>query len=162
MGDTVHKGGRHPAAERIQATVSAHALILESGTAAAEKRILLARLAYRDHRWRKWTFPGGFVDRGETLETALAREIQEEIGIQIHSWKQVAVAPLLVLEKPHIGFVFRCDEWTGNPSCQSRELLEVVWAGREAFEKIVRNEELAYHFMAQQVACLGWHFGSNA
>jgi 8-oxo-dGTP diphosphatase len=29
----------------------------------------------------KWSFPAGFVDRGEVVETALLREIEEETGL---------------------------------------------------------------------------------
>jgi 8-oxo-dGTP diphosphatase len=46
-------------------------------------RVLIARRPDHLHQGGLWEFPGGKVDDNETVERALARELFEEVGIQI-------------------------------------------------------------------------------
>lgn len=49
---------------------------------AADGRILIARRADEQHQGGLWEFPGGKLEPGETVQAALARELEEELGIR--------------------------------------------------------------------------------
>lgn len=48
-----------------------------------QRNVLIARRADDAHQGGLWEFPGGKVECGEKLESALARELREELGILI-------------------------------------------------------------------------------
>ena len=48
-------------------------------------KVLLIKRGH-DPYMGKWALPGGFVDKDETPETAIARELQEETGYTSARW----------------------------------------------------------------------------
>lgn len=50
--------------------------------AAGESRILIAKRADHQHQGGLWEFPGGKVEEGESVQIALQRELEEELGLQ--------------------------------------------------------------------------------
>ena len=57
-----------------------------------EGELLLVRRA-REPGKGCWGLPGGFVDRHETVEQALAREVSEETGLQLRSAELLMTYP---------------------------------------------------------------------
>jgi 8-oxo-dGTP diphosphatase len=62
----------------VQPLVVVAAVIRDGG------RVLACRRAPGKDAAGRWEFPGGKVEAGETPESALAREIAEELGTRIH------------------------------------------------------------------------------
>lgn len=48
-----------------------------------ESSVLIAKRPLDKHQGGLWEFPGGKVEDGEGVESALARELQEELGIEV-------------------------------------------------------------------------------
>lgn len=81
-------------------------------------RVLMQRRPAGKAHGGLWEFPGGKVEAAETLESALIREIEEELAIRLD---QAALAPLSFAAtdaQPHVVLLYTCSQWHGTATCQ--------------------------------------------
>ena len=102
--------------------MSAVALIDRDG------RVLLAQRPEGKSMAGLWEFPGGKVERDETPEAALIRELEEELGID--TWAS-CLAPLTFASHTYDSFhllmpLFACRKWQGQPRPQEGQTLKWV------------------------------------
>ncbi len=78
----------------------------------------------------KWEFPGGKVEKDESPESALVRELREELGIHV---KIADLEPFWFLSHDYsaqFGFhllmpVYLCRIWKGEPKALTHD--EIIW-----------------------------------
>lgn len=101
--------------------VSAAALIHSDGRVLVQRRPPGSELA------GLWEFPGGKLEHGENPETALIRELEEELGIVVD---QTSLVPACFASDPlgsrHLLLLlFICRRWAGTP--RPLQAAELTW-----------------------------------
>jgi NAD+ diphosphatase len=95
-------------------------------------RALLGRQA----RWPpgRYSALAGFVEPGESLEEAVAREVREEAGVEIHGPRYASSQPWPFPSSLMLGFV--AEYAGGEATTRDHELEDVRWFSREELEAI--------------------------
>jgi 8-oxo-dGTP diphosphatase len=113
----------------MPATAAETQIVLVSAVALvdADGRVLLAQRPAGKPMAGLWEFPGGKVDPGETPETALIRELAEELGIDVTA---SCLAPFTFASYSYPDFhllmpLYVCRKWSGIPA--AREGQRFAW-----------------------------------
>ena len=90
-------------------------------------RVLLAKRPEDKSMANLWEFPGGKIEAGETPETAIVRELSEELAIDT---KSTCLAPLSFVSHEYETFhlvmlLYVCRRWWGTP--KPVEASELAW-----------------------------------
>jgi nucleoside triphosphatase len=90
-------------------------------------------LLTKSHKWfDKYTLPGGHIEVGETMKEAVAREVKEEVGLDVEVAQmllmQEAIFAVEFWKRKHfIFFDFLCKSKDQEVKLDGRELQEYVW-----------------------------------
>lgn len=92
-------------------------IVVAAALVDADRRVLLQQRAPGRNMAGLWEFPGGKVEPGEVPEAALARELREELGIDV---AEQALVPACFASAPNGGshmilLLYVCREWAGEP-----------------------------------------------
>jgi 8-oxo-dGTP diphosphatase len=91
-------------------------------------RVLIAQRPEGKSMAGLWEFPGGKIEAGERPETALIRELGEELGIAV---KEACLAPFTFASHTYSAFhllmpLYVCRRWDGVPQARHHAALKWV------------------------------------
>ncbi len=89
-------------------------------------RVLLAKRSPGRPEAGRWHLPGGFVDRGETVEAAAGREVAEEVGLAVEIGDLIGV--FSYPDDPVVVVVLAARVKSGRP-VPGAETDEAAWFG---------------------------------
>jgi mutator protein MutT len=75
----------------------------------------------------KVTIPGGHVEKGESFEAALEREVREELGIECDRFAYLITMLHETDKEDQVTHYYVCENWKGEP--RNLEAEQILWIG---------------------------------
>ncbi len=104
-----------------------HWIPVVAGFLKKDKKILIGQRPENNSLAGQWEFPGGKIEPGESPEVALARELQEELGIEAsvgnlrlactHTYGEIGILILF----------YEILFWKGEPKAKHHMMLEWIY-----------------------------------
>lgn len=97
-----------------------------------------------------YALPGGNLEFGEELGSALERELQEELGITCPLGEILHVAEVLCQGENTIHFIFKCGEFSGEPRINPAETKaeEIAWLPIDQLDRFTLYPNIGNSLMA--------------
>lgn len=134
-------------------------LVVAAALIDCEGRVLMQRRRHGSEHGGLWEFPGGKVEAGESPETALVREIGEELGIglAVESLEPAGFASGSADGSHGAGgglviLLYKSRSWSGRPQCLEGE--EIRWVPVEELARL-EMPPLDYPLARNLAAMLG-------
>ncbi len=113
--------------------MSPRLLLVVAAVIERDGKILVCQRRAGSRHELKWEFPGGKVENGETPAQALARELDEELGIQAVIGAEIVRYEFRYPKRPPMLLIFyRVTEFSRE--LQNREFEQIAWAPTESLQ----------------------------
>ena len=103
-------------------------VLVAAGLIFEEERILLTQRKSGTHLAGAWEFPGGKVEPDEDPRDALARELAEELGIDVEVRDIVEVTYHRYATKNVLLLFYECARRSGSPAPRPLDVADLKWA----------------------------------
>ena len=106
-----------------------------AGAIIKDNKVFAAQRGNKGETKFKWEFPGGKIEPGETPEQALARELKEELKIDVKVYELItSIVDEYETQILHID-TYRCELVDGTPTLT--EHIDMKWSNKNELDELV-------------------------
>ena len=106
-----------------------------AGAIIKDNKVFAAQRGNKGETKFKWEFPGGKIEPGETPEQALARELKEELKIDVKVYELItSIVDEYETQILHID-TYRCELVDGTPTLT--EHIDMKWSNKNELDELI-------------------------